>query len=344
METMGVQPSDIDNAEALLAAMAENPTANMMHVEPVNTTEHTVTNNDEEKQQPLSESDSSILSDSSDLPETDSEDEYKFPTQHYSIEERDRMLRMMEVDEDTSSSAPPRTKNEIDPPIPPRPQVDISDMTPIASLGKVLRIVGTSVVIWQDVRLERRALDLGSILVLGDQTILGEIYDTFGPVTQPLYTVRFESEQALKETGVTVGADVYYLPKRSEFIATEELQKIKGSDASNIYDEEVSESELEFSDDEKEKEHKLLMKRRQQIAAIRKGREVMKQLRAKAKAEASMSTEPTNTTSTYASPPAFGEDLYVPLERPKEMTQPTASSSNQFTSAPPPPSYWQNNQ
>jgi hypothetical protein len=40
------------------------------------------------------------------------------------------------------------------------------------------------------------------------------------------------------------------------------LKAQKGSDASNLHDEEVGENEAEFSDDEKEAEHKRLMKKR----------------------------------------------------------------------------------
>jgi len=40
------------------------------------------------------------------------------------------------------------------------------------------------------------------------------------------------------------------------------LRAIRGSDASNVYDEEVGEEDVEFSDDEKEQEHRKLLKQK----------------------------------------------------------------------------------
>jgi hypothetical protein len=51
---------------------------------------------------------------------------------------------------------------------------------------------------------------------------------------------------------------VFLVKKCLKIITTKlpEILKKKGCDASNFYDEELSESDLEFSDDEKEREHK----------------------------------------------------------------------------------------
>lgn len=49
---------------------------------------------------------------------------------------------------------------------------------------------------------------------------------------------------------------MYYCPSRSTFAYTSAIRSQKGNDASNIYDEEVGEDELDFSDDEKEAEWK----------------------------------------------------------------------------------------
>jgi hypothetical protein len=52
--------------------------------------------------------------------------------------------------------------------------------------------------------------------------------------------------------------EVYLVKKCLKVITTKlpEIMNKKGCDASNLYDEELSESDLEFSDDEKEKEYK----------------------------------------------------------------------------------------
>lgn len=54
----------------------------------------------------------------------------------------------------------------------------------------------------------------------------------------------------------TIGKQVYYAPHLSSFVFTRDLRKMKGSDASNLWDEEVGAAEMEWSDDEAEKEYK----------------------------------------------------------------------------------------
>lgn len=57
-------------------------------------------------------------------------------------------------------------------------------------------------------------LNLDSILFLdhGRQT-LGQIFDVFGPVTEPLYCVRFNSADHIKEKGIEKDMKVYCAPK-----------------------------------------------------------------------------------------------------------------------------------
>ena len=51
---------------------------------------------------------------------------------------------------------------------------------------------------------------------------------------------------------VTISREVFHAPRRSHFVFPSQLARMKGSDASNVYDEEVNEDEIEFSDDEAE--------------------------------------------------------------------------------------------
>lgn len=44
------------------------------------------------------------------------------------------------------------------------------------------------------------------------QSVLGKIFDVFGPVKEPYYTVRFNSVQHLQEKGITLNMLVYYCP------------------------------------------------------------------------------------------------------------------------------------
>ncbi|KAI8051984.1 H/ACA ribonucleoprotein complex, subunit Gar1/Naf1 [Syncephalis plumigaleata] len=153
-------------------------------------------------------------------------------------------------DEDVggSNGGPLRTQNEIEPPPPPRPDIAIDHATPIAPFGVIQSIVKQpganyiTVIIMQNTHQESRPLDIGSIIVLEDRTILGEVFETFGPVVQPLYTIRLATDvDANNEIKMAVGTLVYYLPTHTQFVLTQELRKLKGSDASNYFDEEVAE-------------------------------------------------------------------------------------------------------
>lgn len=55
--------------------------------------------------------------------------------------------------------------------------------------------------------------------------------------------------------------EVFHVPQRSHFVFVDQLKRIRGSDASNIHDEEPAEDEIEFSDDEKEAAFKAQRKR-----------------------------------------------------------------------------------
>lgn len=89
-----------------------------------------------------------------------------------------------------------------------------------------------------------------------------QIYETFGPTSQPFYQIKFNQEYPLDPEKVQVSRTVFHLPNRSNFIFLSQLKKWKGSDASNVHDEEPAEHELEFSDDEEEAAYKSQQKRR----------------------------------------------------------------------------------
>ena len=52
------------------------------------------------------------------------------------------------------------------------------------------------------------------------------------------------------------------VPSKSKFVFVDKIKAFKGSDASNVYDEEPADDELEFSDDEAEAAYKSRMKRK----------------------------------------------------------------------------------
>jgi H/ACA ribonucleoprotein complex non-core subunit NAF1 len=93
-------------------------------------------------------------------------------------------------------------------------------------------------------------------------TKLGQIYETFGPTTQPFYQVKFSSAFPLDPERVRVGREVFHVPTRSRFVFVNQIKALRGSDASNVHDEEPADDELEFSDDEAEAAYRSRLKRK----------------------------------------------------------------------------------
>lgn len=171
---------------------------------------------------------------------------------------------------DAQPSTAPRTKHEIeDPEVPPPPitKLEQPDLSQIRALGRVHSIVDDVVVVEQQPQscdsaqntaigttampATMEVLDSESLLCFDDGQVLGLVYETFGSVLHPMYTVRFPSSEAIDRDTVHVDRKVYFLPGSSTVVLTKALRN-KGSDASNMWDEEVAEDEVEFSDDEEE--------------------------------------------------------------------------------------------
>lgn len=91
------------------------------------------------------------------------------------------------------------------------------------------------------------------MLVLESKKVVGRIFEVLGPVVMPIYTIRFNK---VEEITYTVGTQIYAVKGLDKFVETERIKKIKGSDASNMYDEEIKDEEREFSDDETEQDYK----------------------------------------------------------------------------------------
>ncbi|KAM3550915.1 hypothetical protein MY1884_008009 [Beauveria asiatica] len=188
------------------------------------------------------------------------------------LEETARML--MEAGSDDEGGGPSggaksgaaaqlRTKNELaDEPVIARPDVVITDDMPLEALGAIEHIVDTTALVAGITPGEYQVLDSGSVLCTASRVVVGAVAETIGKVTRPMYTVRFNSADEIAELGLAVGTDLYYTPAHATFVFTAPLKAVKGSDASNLYDEEAAPDEVEFSDDEKEAEHKRAAKQK----------------------------------------------------------------------------------
>ena len=219
---------------------------------------------------PYESSDTSSSDDSSD---EDSDDDMLDPEEAVRILMQDDGGSDDEGKSNNNGRAGLRTAHEQVEEVIPKPNITITEETPIVELGNVQFIVENTVLVKGKVTGAYQVLESGSALCLKDRTIVGAVAETIGRVEEPMYTVRFTNEEAIAEAGMSEkGTTVYYVVPHSTFVFTQPLQGLKGSDASNFHDEEVGAEEMEFSDDEKEAEHKRQVKLRKQGRADDGGR------------------------------------------------------------------------
>jgi H/ACA ribonucleoprotein complex non-core subunit NAF1 len=177
------------------------------------------------------------------------------------------------------------TKNEVpetDIHVPEIEEVDPEET--LEKVGQVMSIVENTVIVKGHAaevqgKASERALDSETLLVFEDRKVLGyvstlhcafflilnrlvQIYETFGPTSQPLYQVKFNHARPVDPERIWIAREVFHVPQRSNFVFLSQIRHLKGSDASNLHDEEPAEDELEFSDDEKEAASRSLRKRK----------------------------------------------------------------------------------
>ncbi|KAI5821221.1 Gar1/Naf1 RNA binding region-domain-containing protein [Pyronema omphalodes] len=240
-------------------------------------------------------------------------------------EEIAKALMEVDYDEMDAKGEVLRTKNEV-----PeeeleveRPDITVTPETRIEELGKVESIVNKMVLIASTRSGDVQVLGEKSPLVTADRVLFGTVADTLGRVEEPLYTVRFNSSEEIKEFGLEEGTKVFYLPDFAEYVFTQPLMQQKGTDASNIYDEEAAASEQEFSDDEAEAAYKKRKKQARKDAAA-------------AKNPKKQDTKPTPSWAQSEPAPSAGpatlsyDEPYVPLQRPTNLHE-------MFDQPPPPP-------
>ncbi|KAJ8543456.1 hypothetical protein K7X08_005979 [Anisodus acutangulus] len=169
----------------------------------------------------------------------------------------DEMVAWDDDDEDTGVKGPIKSKNEVQV-LPPVPEVTATlephhQMQPV---GIVTSIIGAQVVV-EGVE-KHNPLNDGSILWITESTSpLGIVDEIFGPVKNPYYIVRYNSDQEVPP-GIQPGTLISFVPEFSNHILNDNSLYKKGYDASGENDEEVSEDE--FSDDEEEAEYKKMLK------------------------------------------------------------------------------------
>ncbi|PHH64414.1 hypothetical protein CDD81_4635 [Ophiocordyceps australis] len=224
------------------------------------------------------EMDSSPYESSSDSSSSDSSDSDNEGYELLGVEETARLLMEAEAGSDDETdpckggklpaarAARVRTRNEVAEAPPPRPDVVITPEMGMEELGAVVHIVEGVVVIKAVTPGEYQVLDTGSVLCTADRSVVGVVAETIGTVIQPMYTVRFAAESSdsdddlVSALGLQVGTKLFYPVDLASYVFTQPLRNVKGSDASNMHDEEVGDDDLDFSDDEKEAEYKRSVK------------------------------------------------------------------------------------
>ncbi|CAI8021746.1 H/ACA ribonucleoprotein complex non-core subunit NAF1 [Geodia barretti] len=99
-------------------------------------------------------------------------------------------------------------------------------------------------------------IDEGTILWNKARTSIAKVFETFGPVRTPFYSIRINSVNDLPSLGITFGDEVYVIPAHptlTKYVFPQELMKWRGSDASWKDDNEVPPQLQDYSDDENEK-------------------------------------------------------------------------------------------
>ncbi|KXT04068.1 hypothetical protein AC578_4952 [Pseudocercospora eumusae] len=214
---------------------------------------------DESDAESSSQSDTSSSSDDSDDSDSGSDEGYEMLDPATAA----KILMSGEGDDDAEKGGgkiaadhQPRTANEVKEEIVPKPDVTITPETKLTFLGIVDKTVQNMALIKGATPGEYQVLETGSLLCNEQRQVIGAVADTFGRVQEPLYSVAFTNQKDVEELGLAHGAKVFYVDSHSTFVFTQPLKNLKGTDASNIHDEEVNEDEMEFSDDEKEAEYK----------------------------------------------------------------------------------------
>ena len=234
-------------------------------------------------------------------------------------------------------NGPLRTLNEKPDEVVEKPNVTVTADMKIEELGDVESLVENLVLVKAKTTGEYQVLETGSVLCLQDRIVIGVVADTLGRVQQPLYSIRFTNANAIEQAGISKGTRIYYAPQYSTYVFTHTLKVFKGSDASNIHDEEVGDDELEFSDDEAEAEHKRNLKLHRQARRGGRGSAsngFSRAPRTNYPRKDGLKTKHSEDVSISYDEVSVIDDLYTPLARPwnlhEQIRQKDISSGSQL--------------
>ncbi|EDV54759.1 H/ACA ribonucleoprotein complex non-core subunit NAF1 [Drosophila erecta] len=224
----------------------------------------------------VSSDDEKSKSSSSSDSDSDSEGEY-LTVLRKKIDKRINTVDCDEDDEDFEEDGATGDRSRRRQPPKVRGEMLLDDLPPIhqleitvpedecVELGKVQSIVDQLVLV--SVLPNSMLFDLDTVLFLEKgRKVLGEVFDVLGQVSDPLYCVRFNSNQQILDRGIKIGDVVYCAPKteHTQFVILSKLMQVKGSDASWEHDVEPPSRYVDHSDDEEEREARAEQRKRRQ--------------------------------------------------------------------------------
>lgn len=237
------------------------------------TAESAETNDSAETKEVEARADSSSDCSSGSSSESDSESEIESESSSSESEsdsnepEDENINEKLQSDgEDDAVTGRPKTRNEVEEPVPQVPEgFEITPKMTLEPMGELLRIVERTAVIKAMLSGEYRILEENSILCFEDRSIIGVLFETFGRVEEPMYTVKFNTTEEADALKDRLGQKVCFVVQASKFVLTDQIKSIRATDASNWHDEELPIEDQEFSDDEKEQEFKQQRKKQKVI-------------------------------------------------------------------------------
>jgi H/ACA ribonucleoprotein complex non-core subunit NAF1 len=164
----------------------------------------------------------------------------------------------------------PRTRNELAvddlPPIE-NLTITLSDETPIQRIGHIRHIIDGKLVIIESL-IHSPALNDDSVIFNSNRRSIGLIFETFGPVEKPYYSIRYTDIDNIHQRQIELNQEVFYAPKETtytKYVFVQELRALKGSDASWEDDNEPPKFAIDYSDDEQERAAKAIQRGRKHM-------------------------------------------------------------------------------
>ncbi|XP_066366755.1 LOW QUALITY PROTEIN: uncharacterized protein [Miscanthus floridulus] len=169
------------------------------------------------------------------------------------LEEGELMIRSNEEDEEQKGGIKSKYEAEVLPPVP-KIEIQLEPHHQTLPVGTISAIMGERVIVEGSV--QHNPLNEGSILWITERrTPLGIVDELFGPVKNPYYLVRYNSEEEVP-AGISARINVSFVAEFADHILNMKELYAKGYDESDPVDNDEEEDLPDFSDDEKEAEYK----------------------------------------------------------------------------------------